>query len=281
MIAALLRTIAGTGLIFLLLCFIVSGVNEWIAVVRGTRGKFLKLGIRRLLPDPPIFRRVMQHPLISGMSRDAAKLGRSASHLAPANFAGSLIEVISRRAGAAGWVPTGDRMKDLEGAANAVRLDHPLIIQTITSVYDRGGGDYERAVAGVEAWFESSMRRVRGWYVGFTRVRIFWLAFLFAAIANVDTVRVVQAFWYDARPEATQSAPAARQAWPIGYACLSDRQGIVGSRVQTCANRLTALPFEPGGLIWMLSVLIGWLITATAVAIASPYFYRLLTKVGN
>jgi hypothetical protein len=44
---------------------------------------------------------------------------------------------------------------------------------------------------------------------------------------------------------------------------------------------LIALPFEPGGLIWMLSVLIGWLITATAGAIASPYFYRLLTKVGN
>jgi hypothetical protein len=281
MIANLLQTLLGAGLIYLLLAFIVIGLNEWIASTRASRGQFLKAGIKRLLPDQPIFRRVMQHPLISAMYRDQTILGRPPSYLAPASFAGAIIEIVFRRAHLAGLeAPDDPQLPHLKQAVRKIEVDHPLIAQSLRSVIDRAD-NYEQAYAAIEAWYSSSMERVGGWYARYTRRRIMMLALLLAVLGNIDAVQVVHGFWH--RPAAIadtsgRTAATADPAWPVGYTCLVESGQPALRRLPACTTGFVSSLGTAGAWWSLLQSVLGWLITALLVALGAPYLFQVFRR---
>ena len=286
MIWNLLVTVGGVGLIYVLLCFFVSGLNEWLATARGWRGYFLKAGIRRMLPDPPIYRRVMQHPLISGMYRDQAATGKPPSRLAPANFAGALINVIRRRAAVSGW-SAGQRSpaEALRSAIEAIQLDHPLIAQSMFPILDKAGDDLAQIHAGIEGWFNSAMDRVTIWYEEHARRRLFTIALVTTIVANADAISITRAFWNSAsQPPAMVYAgaspatgaveePGRAHRLPIGYSCLSVPNADLEAVTRGCGTAFWRSATSLDG--WFR--LLGWLLTALAVTIGAPYLFRIFT----
>jgi hypothetical protein len=73
----LLEVVTGLLLVYLIFAIVVSGIQEWWAQYRGHRGKFLRIGLQRLIGDESIFVRVLQHPLIGSLYRDRAARGRT------------------------------------------------------------------------------------------------------------------------------------------------------------------------------------------------------------
>jgi hypothetical protein len=269
MIASTLSAILGTALLYLLLCFVAIGINEWISGARGSRGQFLKEGIKRLLPDPPIFRRAMRHPLISGMYRDRAMLGNPPSYVNPTNFASAVLDVVWTRARVAGCVPAStNRLDGLRLALKTLERDHPLVAAAIASATDRAQ-TYEEAVAAIEAWYSSAMERVAGWYSRFTRRRIFVIALVISATANIDAVHVARTFW--------RVEPAAAVApWPIGYSCLAETADDDRPATSGCSRRVLTEVSSAAGIEDLLGRVLGWLVTAVAVALGAPYLFQLL-----
>lgn len=302
MIENLLRTVVGAGLIYFFLCLLVSGINLAIAEARGSRGKFLKMGIRGMLPDPPLFRRVMQHPLISGMYRAEVALGKAPSHLAPGSFASALVEVVRSRAAVADPAARSeDKMAQLRRDAETLKPDHPIVAQSLLTIIDRSDQSYEDVFRGIEAWFDAAMERVRVWYARYTRRRLFLIAFVLAALFNIDAFHVVRVFWVDGReamivapPTSETQASTVRSApkgasgrpgtnetradWPVGHPCFSWAHGTPYDRLRNCFDGATAMVTTPSGWPFLLGSLLGWLATAFLVALGAPGLYRMLTR---
>lgn len=303
MIFRLLETALSMAVVYFLLCTFVSGVNEWIASRRGTRGTFLKRGIRHLLPDQPIFRRVMQHPLVGALYRDDVAKGRPPSYLDPGSFARALADVVVARGRLAGVADarTGDAAS-LKASLEAISLDHPVVAQALRPIVDVAGADYDAMIKGIEAWYSSSMDRVSGWYQAYARKRLFVLGVLVAALGNVDSVQLVRSFWNspglrsaaeeisdriqaegDLVPAPAASDPetsaVARdllrlqsEGLPIGFDCLVAQSGEAAI-VRRCGSAAWSLLREEG-----LLKLLGWLLTGLAVSLGAPFWFQALSR---
>lgn len=269
MIAKLVSTILGAGLIYLVVSFVAIGINEWLSGARGSRGKFLKQGIKRLLPDAPIFRRAMRHPLISGMYRDQAMLGNPPSYISPANFAAALLDVVWTRARVAGCNPTaGTRLDRLRLSLETLEHDHPVVAASILAAIDRSA-DYEQASAAIEGWYSRCMERVTGWYARFVRKRIFVIALLIAAAVNIGGIHVARAFW-----ESAPGVSSRVEAWPVGYSCVGG-SAPAGAAASGCARAFVSEVTTLAGLADLLGSILDWLVTAVAVALGAPYLFQL------
>src|SRR3989442_13622175 len=63
----LLDVVIGVSFVYLLLALICTTANEWVASVRGLRGRTLDQGVRRMLG--PLADEFFDHPLIASLSR--------------------------------------------------------------------------------------------------------------------------------------------------------------------------------------------------------------------
>lgn len=204
---AILQVALSLILIYLVFAIVVSGLQEWTAQYTGRRGKFLHLGMARLLNDQALFARVLQHPLVSGLYRQPAAQGKPPSYVEPRNFALALANVLVRR-GAPPTTTSGDAgpNPDALTQAHARVLDHASLRTGLVSfaaqrspvasallpIVDRAK-DLEGALQGIEGWFNSGMDRVSGWYKTRTQKVLFVIGLLVAALANVDTLEIVEA----------------------------------------------------------------------------------------
>jgi hypothetical protein len=71
--------------------------------------------------------------------------------------------------------------------ASVASLDHPPIQRVLLSAIDTAQGDLNRAQANIEAWYNSAMDRVAGWYKRRTQFVVFWLGLGVTILMNVDT----------------------------------------------------------------------------------------------
>lgn len=218
------------GLINLLICMLfvflifsvaVSGLLEWWAQFRGLRGKWLLLGLERLVGDKDITSRVLQHPLIGGLYRDAAVRDQPPSYVDPANFSLALAAVVQRQAaGVPGGVPPALTYQGLVDAAKKLAEQNSALANAVLPILDRANGELAAALKGLEDWFNSGMERVGGWYKAAAQRRLFAVGLLAAALFNVDTIAIFRAL--GTAPEAT-----AHIAGQVADAIKAKRMGTV------------------------------------------------------
>ena len=183
----------GLIVVFIVFSIVVSGINEWFAQAFARRGQYLRLGMQRLISDDAVYRRVLNHPLIGALYRDAASHGKPPSYVEPSNFALAIADVLTSRAAidASGSnQPSPLTVDALRSAIAAPAFADSSIRSALLPIIDRAQGDLEAALKGIEAWFSGGMDRVSGWYKARSQKMIFLIGLLLAALANVDTLEI-------------------------------------------------------------------------------------------
>ncbi len=308
MLAVMLDVAIGLALVFVLASILCSGLREVLARATKERGRLLRESLLQLIPDRWVYLRVLNHPMICGLYRGRPGKGAPPSYIPGRNFATALVDVLLARQRREG--PTDLTLDNLRRAIRAARdqdlgVGHALI-PVVTQAEDVAS-----ALKGIEAWYDSAMERVSGWYKSGTQKRLFLLGLALAGALNLDSIQITEALARSAELRAavvaeaqlrtTGEGPAAdaREAHsalqalaatglPIGYACLGDGAPAslspvtagdpreLKSLIQGCTAAAADLALGD----WLLKVC-GWLITAVAIALGSPFWFDLLSRMVN
>ena len=171
----------------------------------------------------------------------------------------------------------------------------------------------------IEAWFESGMQRVSGWYKKTAQRILLVLGLVVAVGFNVDTLQIATQLSQSAQlrkslaDAATQVVDSKRLngialdvtdddvkvaqedlkkfagnvraldkiGLPIGFACLSPADPSSSTRaIMEMVRECRQQASQQDGGYWVLKA-IGWLITGLAVALGAPFWFDLLNKLVN
>jgi hypothetical protein len=305
MLTRILETVISLAFIYFLLSVFVSGFNEWLSSKRGRRGKFLRIGLTRLIPDDAIYRRLLHHPLVESLYRERVAKGKMPSYIPPSDFAAALMDVIVTRAAKMTGKAEGQTaltFLELEAAVRTLQNQGSPLARALLPILDRAQGDLTKAAEGIERWFNGGMDRVSGWYKEAAMTQLFLLSMAVTVLANVDTIHILQVLWRvpqltaqiaDAAArtvEKKESSPTADQAraelqkleaqgLPIGFSCLG-QASLEQTDWKTVFDKCAANVRQQAEGNWALKI-IGWLITALAVAMGAPFWFDLLSRLVN
>jgi hypothetical protein len=290
-----LEVAIGLVLLYLLLSLICSSIREGLEAWLKTRAADLERGIRELLDDREgtgLAQAVYTHPLIYGLFRGGytpglrttwlPRGGNLPSYIPAGNFAVALMDVVARGAvspgaGPAGGPPaapaadTGMSVQSLRAAVD--KLDNQSVRRALLAAIDTAQNDLGRAQANLEAWFNSSMDRVSGWYKRRTQNIIFVIGLVLTIALNADTLKVATSLVQD---EALRRAVVAQiENAPRDTAPAAD--------VRARYEELSSLGFPIG---WqgrpsardVAAHIPGWLMTSFAIALGAPFWFDVLNK---
>lgn len=296
----------GVMFVFVLVGLICSAVREGLEGWLKTRATHLESGIRHLVHDQDaqgLARHLFEHPLIFGLFAGnyqpqtaktrwptALTRGRNLPSYVPSrNFALALMDIAAR----------GPSTDDVSGdpatvtlsldavRANVRNLGNPAVQRVLLMAIDTAQGDFEKAVANVEAWYDSAMDRVSGWYKRSTQWILFAIGLFVAVALNVDTVAIADYLYHEKAAREALVAEAQSAGGDSTYlerkyqrvrADLSALQLPIGWASASLMRRnpdrtLQATPSE-----W-LEAMAGWLVTAFAATLGAPFWFDLLNKI--
>lgn len=126
----------------------------------------------------------------------------------------------------------------------------------------------------IEAWYDTSMDTVSGWYKRHAQLMLLAVGFLLASAANIDTWRIAKTLANDA-PTREALLEAATE-----FAASQNRSGASLTQQQMAdyvnAAGSSAL-FARDTVDWYSPL--GWLATAFAISLGAPFWFDLLNKV--
>jgi hypothetical protein len=156
---------------------------------------------------------VYNHGLVYGLFRgefNPQNGGNLPSYIPPQNFAAALIDVVAPSAA----VQQDEKamLNSLRAAAQKLATDQMTakVGKPLIAMIDAAGGSADKLRKSVEAWYNSAMDRVSGWYKYRTQCILFVIGIVLAFGLNVDTVVVARHLSNDAALR--QSLVAAAQA---------------------------------------------------------------------
>jgi hypothetical protein len=291
----------GLTFVFLLFSLILTAVRELIEAGLKTRAADLEQGIRELLGDPDgtgLAKRFYEHPLIYSLFKGAYVPGGFGRITGASTAARNLPSYIPSRTFAAVVL---DLARDLApppvaaGGPPAAKTPSAQLGGAVRTITRLTGGDLNQTREEIEAWYDSAMDRVSGWYKRRTQILIFWTALGLAAAANVNALGIGEAL---ARGPAVREAVVAEiesarlsasmspeelearldrlnaLSLPIGWS--ESARSYVEGRL-TC--RTGDVPCPAQILAGGVEVGLGWLLTALAISLGAPFWFDVLNKI--
>ncbi|HEY0141333.1 MAG TPA: hypothetical protein VGF48_10590 [Thermoanaerobaculia bacterium] len=300
-----LDVVIGVIFVFLLVSIIAAAVREGIEAHMKTRGAYLWLGIRELLHDRQstgLAKVFYQHPLIYSLfpgelrerkQVDAPRVwasGRGMPSYIPArNFALALMDIAAR--GPVTSTATADATAPaitLENLrANILNVQSPAVRRILLTAIDSAEGDVRKAQAEIEAWYDSAMDRVSGWYKRTTHVWLLGIGFFIAVVLNVNILTIAHHLYV---------TPAARElVVSRAEAAVADPKYLDETNRVAAQKTLEGLSLPIGwkgyelfgradynfSMIWKFVAvpLGGWMLTALATSLGAPFWFDVLNKV--
>ena len=298
----------GIVFVFLLVSLIASAFREVLEAGMKSRAAYLERGIRELLHDKAaapggLARAFYEHPLVyclyaseyvPGPATDGRPpvftRGRGLPSYIPAkNFSLALMDIAVR-----GPI-TDDVSGDPDAPAltldsmrqNIRNMGSPAVQRVMLTAIDAAQGDLGKAQLAIQAWFDSGMDRVSGWYKRATYSILFWTGLAIALLLNVDSIAIARHLYHNDAARALIVARAEQVSRDSSF--VSSDYAI--ARAELDALRLPiGWPRVPIGAIsvydassprplapWYLSIP-GWLITALATTIGAPFWFDMLNK---
>jgi hypothetical protein len=263
----------GIGIVFLylLLATVCSSLTEIVARFLGLRSSTLKDGISQLLADPDfrsVAKSLYDHPFIKPLEKN----GRP-SYIHARTFSMALLDLVA---------PGQKSVDEIITAVDAATIPDELK-QQLKALALRAGADVGELVKGVETWFDDDMERVSGWYKRKSHAIILGLGLAVTICLNADSLAFAAGLVENG---------AAREAFVAAAATTVDASpapggGLPSIDIPKAKEQLgqAGLPLGwaaglPSAERWPGMVL-GWLITAAAVAMGAPFWFDLLTKLTN
>jgi len=280
----------GLGLVFfyLVLSFICTSINEYIAQMLGLRSANLVQTIHGLFTGKDrhvIAWDILAHPQITSLSRKESSPGtaddpgaKPPSSIPASAFSSALMDLLG--------------VKEPVGANTSVNLNNVIrnakfddeTLTVLEPLINSANNNLDQARRNIETWFDQAMQRSSGWYKRQLQVVTLSVAFIVVLIANADTIMIANRLWQNPAEraqveglaknatdpnkidEATQRATLALIGWvepPVKKAERPDPRQI---------------PEDPSGWI---KKLFGLLITTFAVSLGAPFWFDKLSVIMN
>jgi hypothetical protein len=303
----ILEVVIGIIFIYILVSTICTAVREGIESFMKTRAAYLEQGIRQLLSKDgqanTVVTDLFNHPLVSGLFHGDYTAGKNASdpkmlargknlpsYIPSKNFASGLIDVVAGKKDTPGDAgASGAPVLSLESLKDAaVKLTGaPQVQKVMLTAIDAAQGDINKVQGFLEAWYNSGMDRVSGWYKRSTQWIIFWIALSVTVLLNVNTITLVDYLATNdaARKSVVERASAAAKDRTV----TTDYSKVKGELAELklpigWSNGWSSAQFRPAdGKVncWTLYLgpLLGWLFTAFAATLGAPFWFDLLNKV--
>ncbi|TVR83639.1 MAG: hypothetical protein EA409_02555 [Saprospirales bacterium] len=308
-----IETIISLIFTFLILSVICSAIYEWISERRNLRGQLLSRFLHSALKDntgrlPNIAHMVLHHPLVRSATMSPK---REVERIDPEIFADALVEVSdqciefmleddSDQSGNSGSLP--------EGVFKSLNFSHGELGKKLDDRIRK-----EKAIG----WYNSMVSMARYHYKRKTRKYLFLTGLLFAIIFNVDSLHLVDRYWSDASLRSVIVAHAEKYleenqdnlSYQLKWEELAKEIGIPNTQrkveadstksnnsetVEVSTSPVNYLSSMPIGWNWrdlfkcqcfgykllnLLMMMIGWIITASAITFGAPFWYDVLQKV--
>lgn len=280
--------LAAVYLVFSLLC---STLVEFIAGVLSLRGKQLERGIRYLVEDAGMSDGLLNHPMLSKLSDNY----RKASYIPAENFRIALIDSLQLYS---------HSEKEFIDCLN--ELPEGGLRQSLRAMWLDSNNDEQVFKDKVEDWFSGNMVRVSGWYKRQIQKVLLLVAFILAALMNIDSIRIARDIPNDSelRAEMVKQLPKLLPQKGLftveGDLTQSNTAGMTDIELlkkryqvlQKTTNDLEALELPIGwhgfGFFsqsfqwydWLLMIL-GWFISAFAASMGADFWFSSIGKVIN
>jgi len=284
----------GLVFVYLLLSIFCTAVNEWIAGILQTRAKTLKAGISGLLDNQPFnadtkstfLGEFYKHPIVTGTMQN----GGDPSYLSSRTFSTTIMDLVTPAV--QGARTFDDFLKGVQG------LPDGDVKKALLSLISGAQGRLDIAQKNIEVWFDDSMDRVTGWYKRWAQKWTIALAVILTILANADTLNIAHRLWTDPvvrskvievaverekmqpaavangnqnATDASKPAGAGAPATPL----TSDEDAALGRVLGW-----TRASFDASPLTWLQRIL-GWILTAIAVSLGSPFWFDTLNRFIN
>jgi hypothetical protein len=312
----ILEVAIGIIFVYLLVSVICSAVREGIEAFMKTRSAYLEHGIRELLHDSDgkgLAASFFKHPLIYGLYLDeyrprppvgekgifpwtrsrrpsyAAKGSSLPSYIPKKNFAVALMDLAARGpdTNAVTSSPESTRISLDSIRQNVQNLQNEGVQRALLTAIDTAENDIDKLQANLEAWYDSAMDRVSGWYKRSTQWIILLVGFAIAAAFNVNTVTIADALY---RNESLRQAVVARAEaaahnsnfvdslnYKNAKAAMDSLSLPIGWQQEQLARG--AVRPEKNLALFIFISLIGWLMTGLAATMGAPFWFDILNKV--
>lgn len=173
--------------------------------------------------------------------------------------------------------------QDLAKNTQTEKVGKPLV-----EMINEAGTDINKLKSSLEAWYDSAMDRVSGWYKYHTQWILFWIGLVLAAGLNADTIVIVQQLSSNATLR--QSVVAAAQA---AKSPSDSSKPATISEVKDQVQKIDELGIPLGWkrswpstrqdwVTWLVSFRTGFpgfLLTAVAVSLGAPFWFDILNKI--
>lgn len=269
--------------VFFLLSVVVSACTEGISWFLRLRAKNLANGIKGLLGET-VGKEVLDHPLVKTDVTSTSKRKQPA-YVSARNFALATLQTISKDGKHA-----ARSIGEARELINAMDDSSPLGKQLKALVND-GEADLKTFRKSVETWFNDGMDRVSGWYKRRAQIITCVLALLVAGGLNVDAIRVAERIASDPTVRTAIVTQAEKRAGEPqgteGVANGKPKSDLVkaGEDAEGAIDELKALELP---ILWGgdnkgvdAANVAGWLITAIAISLGSPFWFDALGKLAR
>jgi hypothetical protein len=260
----------GVICLFLLLSLICSAANELIEALWKNRSRDLEKGIIELVgggPGSDFVSQIYNHGVVNSLFRGrygTAPRRDLPSYIPSTNFALALLSIV----------------KDTDEAKLPGNVQSALM-----SFRKTAGNDEAMLQKNVEAWYNSAMDRVSGWYKRRTQLIIFLLGCMLAVLANADCIQYAQRLSKDA--SLRQSAVAFAEAAAKKDISKDDTMPMEQIKSEIGSLEGIGLPIgwaqRPVGLKGVgLAIYehgVGWLLTAMALSLGAPFWFDTLNRI--
>ncbi len=287
--STILEVAIGVVFVFLLVSLLVSAMREGLETWLKTRASHLEAGLREVLRDREgtgLVKQFYNHPLIYSLysgdyvprpARKESSLliarGRNLPPYIPSSsFALALMDMAAR-----GPEPTATAAQPLTLETirtNVGLIEDPAIQRALLIAVDHADGDLQQLQMNLEAWYNSAMDRVSGWYKRSSQVILLLLGLAMAVALNINAIHIGVVLSRDstARELIVASAQKSAASGLTNYKAASDQLQGLGTLVGWSAGWRTELK-ENGA-----SDVAGWLLTAFAVSFGAPFWFDLLNR---
>jgi len=290
--SSVLDVAVGMVFVYLLLSLACSAAKEGLEALMKKRAIDLERGIRELLNDHTgtgLAKKLYEHPLIDSLFRgtyDQQKGGRFwtdlPSYIPAGNFALALMAVVSKSPPAANQpAPALPLLREgIDG------LENPQVKQALLTLVGAAGDNLAQARANVEAWFNSSMDRVAGWYKRWTQAVIFCLGLLLVAFLNADTIAIGHSLVRDPSVRQTLVGAAQESAKSRPQESEDEARRRLTKNVEQIQQWGMPIGWDPkdsrtwpgkDGWGWVMKG-VGLLLTALAISLGAPFWFDVLNK---
>jgi len=278
----------GLIFIYLVLSLICSAACEAIEAVLNSRSLYLKRGLQELLNDPSgkeLVAEVYSHPLVCSLfagQYDPSKHGNLPSYIPSANFALALMDIVgvAKAVKGAAGSPEAETIRNTLAAYAA---KNPAVAQALLTLAHTTEFDLNRMRSAIEAWYNSSMDRVSGWFKRRTHWVVLALGLIIAAGINADTILITNSLATDKSLRASlvlaASEDAKRTDAIASQNFQNDMQKIreAGLPLGWTGSTASSHGVPQTWQAWLVKML-GLLLTTFAISLGGPFWFDLLNQ---